>query len=101
MYDSRMKEYREKQGAFTAEDARAVYARSVEGQKIDSMKELNYYDRLAVHNLKYYTWVEQQGKDVKDLNSQWYDKSYWKDIPEMADKIDKLIEEFNREVISG
>ena len=37
------------------------------------MKELNYNDRKAIHNLKYYTWVEQQGKDVEDLNQLWYD----------------------------
>ena len=26
-----------------------------------------------MHNLKYYTWVEQQARDVKDLNALWYD----------------------------
>jgi len=38
------------------------------------MKELNYYDRKAIHNLKYFTWVEQQGKEVEDLNQLWYDR---------------------------
>jgi hypothetical protein len=51
-----------------------------------------------VHNLKYYTWVEQQGKTYDEINAQWYDRSYWKQIPAYADAIDKLIDEFNKEV---
>lgn len=29
---------------------------------IDHLKELNYHDKKSIHNLKYFTWVEQQGK---------------------------------------
>ena len=47
------------------------------------------------HNLKYYTWVEQQGRDVKELDAQWYDPHYWSGIHNQADDIDRLIEEFN------
>ena len=101
MYDSRMKEYHEKYGAFNDLEAQRVYARAVEGQKIDGTLELNYYDRLRVHNLKYYTWIEQQGKVTEELNSQWYDKSYWRAVPPKAAEIDRLIEEFNKEVQAG
>ena len=46
--------------------------------KTDSMLELTYTERKRVHNLKYYTWVEQQGMTVEDLNAQWYDtKGTW------------------------
>ena len=38
------------------------------GLRTDAMAELNYYDRKRVHNLKYYTWVEQQGRDMHELN---------------------------------
>ena len=31
---------------------------------IDNMEELTYYGRKRIHNLKYYTWVEQQGKTL-------------------------------------
>ena len=41
--------------------------------KLDNMQELTYQDRKRVHNLKYYTWVEQQGKTVEELNALWYD----------------------------
>jgi hypothetical protein len=30
------------------------------GLKTDNLLELTYADRKRVHNLKYYTWVEQQ-----------------------------------------
>ncbi|MEN8210224.1 MAG: pyridoxal-phosphate dependent enzyme [Thermodesulfobacteriota bacterium] len=66
---------------------------------IDNMKELSYYDKKAVHNLKYYTWIEQQGKDVEELNAQWYDhESYWTKTFNQVDKIDKVITEFNKQV---
>jgi hypothetical protein len=51
-----------------------------------------------VHNLKYYTWVEQQGKSVEELNAQWKDERYWTGIQEQAPAIDELITAFNRDV---
>ena len=60
------------------------------------MQELNYYDRKRIHNLKYFTWVEQQGKNVEELNAQWYDAgNYWRQVHGLAQKIDVLIEQFN------
>ena len=47
------------------------------------MAELNYYDRKRVHNLKYYTWVEQQGRDMHELNDLWYG-STWDDVHRQA-----------------
>ena len=64
------------------------------------MKELGYYDKLAIHNLKYYTWVEHKVRLMKKINRQWYDKDYWTDIPKLTAKIDELIEEFNAEVLA-
>jgi cysteine synthase len=98
MYTSRLEEQTEQNGPFTAIDAAKVHAASLLAQGIDHMQELGYYDRLRVHNLKYYTWVEQQGKTYEEINAQWYDRSYWKQIPALADKIDELIEAFNAEV---
>jgi hypothetical protein len=48
--------------------------------------------------LKYYTWVEQQGKTYDEIQAQWYDPDYWTDIPKQVGEIDALIEEFNQEV---
>lgn len=98
MYTSRLAEQTEEKGPFTTLDAAKIHAAALLHQGIDHMQELGYYDRLRVHNLKYYTWVEQQGKTYDEINAQWYDRSYWKQIPAYAEKIDKLIEEFNAEV---
>ncbi|MDC7235598.1 MAG: pyridoxal-phosphate dependent enzyme [Spirochaetales bacterium] len=62
---------------------------------ISWFKELNYYDRKAVHNLKYFTWIEQQGHDLSELNDQWYDDSYWNGTFNSMEEIDKLINDFN------
>jgi len=98
MYTSRLVEMNEASGEFTPEDAAAVYARSIMGQAIDNTLELSYYEKLRVHNLKYYTWVEQQGKTYDEINAQWYDRNYWTNIQNLTSEIDRLIEDFNREV---
>ena len=95
MYASRLQELNEEHGEFTASDAAAVYARHLQGLAIDNMEELTYYGRKRIHNLKYYTWVEQQGKTYEEIQKQWYDDQYWESIPACADQIDALIEDFN------
>ena len=98
MYTSRLNELTEQQGAFSELEAAKVHSSALMHQGIDNALELGYYDRLRIHNLKYYTWVEQQGKTYEELNRQWYDKNYWKDIPKLTPMIDELIESFNAEI---
>ena len=70
-------------------------------QSVDYFKELNYMDRKALHNLKYYTWVEQQGRTVEELNALW-EPEFWREIFEDEVKVfDRMIEEFNAEVGQG
>ncbi|MFN8459911.1 MAG: pyridoxal-5-phosphate-dependent protein subunit beta, partial [Anaerolineae bacterium] len=95
MYGSRLRELTEERGEFSDLDAAAVYHQYLMGLTIDNMQELNYYDRKRVHNLKYYTWVEQQGKTYDEIQAQWYDPNYWRSIPSHIEEIDALIEEFN------
>ena len=95
MYASRLDELNQERGEFTASDAAAVFAQHLQGLTIDNMEELTYYGRKRVHNLKYYTWVEQQGKTYEEIQQQWYDDQYWESIPKCVDQIDTLIEEFN------
>ncbi len=95
MYASRLRELTEAHGEFTESDAAAVYAQHLQGLGIDYMEELTYYGRKRIHNLKYFTWVEQQGKTFEEIQAQWYDDDYWKQIPTCVDEIDTLIEEFN------
>jgi len=98
LYGSRVKELQEQAGAFDRAAAVRANAISLEGQRSDNVLELTYPERKRVHNLKYYTWVEQQGKTVQELNAQWNDPAYWTSIQEQTPRIDALIEEFNREV---
>ena len=95
MYTSRLAELTAEQGPFTETEAARVHSGALMHQGIDNALELVYYDRLRIHNLKYYTWVEQQGKTYEELNRQWYDREYWKELPKLTPKIDKLITEFN------
>ncbi len=95
MYDSRLNELTEAYGEYTMEQANLDWYGSIKKQGIDYIKELSYYDKKAIHNLKYFTWVEQQGKDVEELNAQWYDENYWEERFSIVSEWDKLIEEFN------
>jgi hypothetical protein len=63
---------------------------------VDLVEELTYYGKKRVHNLKYYTWVEQQGKTYQEIQAQWYDPAYWTSIPALAPEVDKRINEFNQ-----
>ena len=96
LYRSRLTEMHEQYGQYSAANAQADDARYLKGQPIDFMQELSYYDRKRVHNLKYYTWVEQQGKTYEEIQAQWYDPDYWLEIQAQETEIDARIEEFNR-----
>ncbi len=96
MYESRLNELTQECGSFSATDAQVVYSRDLLGLNIDNMEELTYYGKKRIHNLKYYTWVEQQGKTYEEIQEQWYKDSYWTSIIDKADEIDDLIEDFNK-----
>ena len=100
MYQSRLRELNEERGEYTDLDAAAGFGRYLLGAGIDYVEELSYYDRKRVHNLKYFTWVEQQGKTYDEIQAQWYDPDYWTSIQAMTDPIDALIEQFNTRVAS-
>ncbi len=101
MYGSRVVELREEEGEFTMLDAAGVYQRYLLGQGIDYVQELSYYDRKRIHNLKYFTWVEQQGKTYEEIQAQWYDDNYWTGMHGITAEIDKLIVDFNEQVGLG
>jgi cysteine synthase len=98
LYDSRITEYRQESGEFTSHDAAEAYASSLMGESTDNMMELTYQDRKRVHNLKYYTWVEQQGKTYEEIMDQWYEKDYWTGFQSQLEEIDEYITEFNDRV---
>jgi cysteine synthase len=95
MYKSRLEELKNEKGEYKELDAAKDHSASALHQSIDFFKELTYYERKAVHNLKYYTWVEQQGKTYEEIIEQW-NPEYWTDLFENeVGYFDKLIEEFN------
>ena len=96
MYKSRLNELNEEKGNYMIMDAAKDHSASLEHQSIDFFKELTYYERKAIHNLKYFTWVEQQGKTYEEILEQWNDE-YWTELLENeVTYFDELIEEFNR-----
>jgi hypothetical protein len=95
MYHSRIEELAEAEGSYTKELALRDYWHRLASATTDYMEEFTYETRKRVHNLKYYTWVEQQGRTLEELNAQWYDDHYWDDIHKQVDDIDALINEFN------
>jgi len=98
LYGSRLKEMHQEYGEYSDVDAAAHYAHYLQGLSVDYLAELSYADRRRVHNLKYFTWVEQQGKTYEEIQAQWYDPTYWTDVQGQVDEIDGLIEEFNQRV---
>jgi len=95
LYGSRLQEMRRESGEYTETKAAADFARYLLGVSTDHMVELTYSDRKRVHNLKYFTWVEQQGKTYSEIQAQWYDPDYWTGVQMQVSEIDALIEEFN------
>jgi len=96
LYDSRKVEMEEQHGKYDAVKASNHFGRYLEGIRTDNLRELTYFDRKALHNFKYFTWVEQQGKDSEELRALW-DEDFWKELfaPEQVEEWDKLINEFN------
>jgi hypothetical protein len=95
MYQSRLGELTTERGEFSERDAVAAYHQYLLGESTDNMEELTEQSKRRVHNLKYYTWVEQQGKSYDEIQAQWFDDNYWTSIPGYVEELDALIEEFN------
>ncbi len=97
LYESRLHEMRQDRGPYSRERACMDRARFLEGIQPDHLRELGYRDRKALHNLKYFTWVEQQGKTVAELERLW-DPDFWTETFDVADRWDVRIREFNERV---
>ncbi|UCE08168.1 MAG: pyridoxal-phosphate dependent enzyme [bacterium] len=98
LYHSRLKEMNENWGKYSIQQAEVDWNSIIKHQGIDYVKELSYFDKKTIHNLKYFTWIEQQGKNVKELNDQWYDEDYWEKRFSVVPQWDRLIEDFNDQV---
>jgi hypothetical protein len=95
LYGSRIEELREDLGEYSDIQAARDFESCIKDITTDWMLELSYWDRKRMHNLKYFTWVEQQGKTVEELDEQWYSEDYWTDRFNAWEAMDEKIREFN------
>ncbi len=97
LYGSRLLEQRDAHGAYDRALAGRHFGRYVEAITTDHMRELTYHDRKALHNFKYFTWVEQQERNVRDLERLW-DPETWASVYSQVDEWDRRIEAFNARI---
>lgn len=89
-YHSVMADMTATYGPMDAAEAGARLAAIYHGQKTDWIKDGTPDQRRQWHNLKYYTWVEQQGKTVEELNAQ-LSPAWWEAHQQMVPEIDARI----------
>jgi hypothetical protein len=91
-----IRELADQYGPYDAKAAAVDHHLHLLGLRTDSMAELGYRDRKRIHNLKYYTWVEQQGRTMAEINDLWYDEDKtWKGVHCQAEALDERIDAFN------
>ena len=94
-------ELNSERGVYDQRQADRDYDR-LSGISLDYVMELSHVDKRRVHQLKYFSWVEQLGKTVEELRAQWDDyRNYWGCLRTQSVDLDKMIDEFNTEVQSG
>jgi hypothetical protein len=67
LYESRLVEMHEEMGEYSEKQAAVDDARWLKGVTTDYMEDLTYTGKKRIHNLKYFTWVEQQGKTYEEI----------------------------------
>lgn len=80
----------------TALTAYSDYERIVRYLEPSLYFEGDRYNKLRWHNLKYYTWVEQQGKSVEDLNAM-LDQNFWDQQASLVKSYDEKILAYRQE----
>ncbi|MFQ5747449.1 MAG: pyridoxal-phosphate dependent enzyme [Gemmatimonadota bacterium] len=96
LYRTRLAEMEAERGAYDGRAATGDAERFLAGATTDHLRELRHTDRRALHNLKYFTWVEQQGKTAEELDALW-SPAFWSDLAGTLPALDESIEAFNRE----
>jgi cysteine synthase len=91
-YHSVMADLTQRYGPLDETEAAVRLVSIFRNQKLDWIREGTLEVRRQWHNLKYYTWVEQQGKTVAELDAQ-LDPEWWLKHQEMVGEIDRRIRE--------
>lgn len=97
LYGSRLTELTAERGAYDQRQADRDME-MLSNINIDHVLELDQAGKRRIHQLKYFTWIEQLGKDIKELRAQWDDhRAYWGGLRAQVSELDRLIEDFNAE----
>jgi cysteine synthase len=91
-YHSVMGQLDQRYGKMDATKAAVRLEHIFHGQKTDWISEGTVHNRDRWFNLKYYTWVEQQGKTVQQLNAQ-RSQDYWLAEQAKVPEVDALLRE--------
>jgi cysteine synthase len=91
-YYSVMEAMGKQYGAIDAARGTAYVEAIFHGATTDWIKDGTPDMRRQWHNLKYYTWVEQQGKTVEELDAQ-LDPDWWLAHQQLVPEIDTRIKE--------
>ena len=89
-YHSVMRRLREARGALDEAAAAAIVDGVFHRAGLDWIMEGTVQARERWHNLKYYTWVEQQGKTVDELDAQ-RDAAWWLGHQRQVGEIDRRL----------
>ncbi len=95
-YYSTMDWMRSKYGVLDEAEAVGIVRSIYHGQKTDWIQDGTAEARTRWHNLKYYTWVEQQGRTVEELDAQ-KDPAWWEGHQQRIQEIDAALVEFRRQ----
>lgn len=95
-YHSVMADMARRYGPMDEAEATAAIRGLLQWQKTDWIKRGTPENRRQWHNLKYYTWVEQQGKTVEELNAQ-LSQQWWIDHQQLVGEIDSRLLAWRKE----
>ena len=84
-------------GHFDMTSAAEAYGRFLLGVQTNDFMECTSKDRERMFNLGYFTWVEQQGIDIKHFKER-KSQSFWNALRPLLKYWDKEIDKFNAEI---
>ena len=82
------------EGIFDETSCAEIFGQYMKAISLDNMIELNQREKERIFNLGYYTWVEQQGVDIKDFEKR-KKQDFWNDQYKFMLSLDKKIDQFN------
>lgn len=89
-YHSVLAQVARDRGTLSPDEAERRLGRIFHGQGLDYIREGSSHARDCWANLKYFTWVEQQGRTVAELRRQ-RDPEYWLEQQALISEMDRRI----------